>query len=679
MHASDLGDSPRDPSAPPGAGWALPILESACADLIRTGGVLLSHGPLSPGPWSVTLAATFQYLLPRVKRDLPSTQPAPRWALWLEGSWPVLARADLETVDHAPIAFLIPGVTSLPFPLLWALRRDEAAQVWTLQADAWSITSMRAALGDHLYERRLRPILRRFLPALPLDESAAREGLKRLARAAQSECPRRTSELTGLQRWSEFLAGQGSVALNCTSQRPAAAHTNPRPALRVAMYIGSLSPGGAERQFCNLAIGLQQRGHEVCAVTAYPPEGDSGHYTRLLSHAGIPVRTADSAGLLTRAESDRIRWDLLAALPGQIRTHATSLAFELARVQPDIVHAWLDHPNLIGGCAALAASDAQILLSTRNMNPTNFPRLHAPYMRTWYAALARSPRVHWLANSHAGARSYANWLSMDESRHHVVLNGLFADHFSRPTHAQRMAARSALGIDANRPVVAVINRLSEEKQPDLMLKVVSLLSCDLPDLLVLVAGQGPLEDHVRAAIKRHRLDERIRLLGRVEDVTQVLMAAECLLLTSTLEGCPNVALEAQHMGVPVVATAGGGTVDAVLHGRTGFLCKVGDAVGLARALRRLILDEPLRERMGAAAMRFVDESFSVDRMIDLTQQVYAEMLGRSSTRQPRRIVTPRIESAAPRERDLSLPEIMVRRLTPRPGALAATPARNGDI
>ncbi|MFW5652688.1 MAG: glycosyltransferase family 4 protein [Planctomycetota bacterium] len=461
----------------------------------------------------------------------------------------------------------------------------------------------------------------------------------------------------------------------------------PDQPLRVMHYIGSLNSGGAERQLCNLAIGLNERGHDVRVRTAYEMTGELGHYLPLLEEGGIDAvhasaeraiaqHAAERASRLRKTEgghggaepntnsdhghsageadddADRsivdagsraLRWDLLAAVPDHLRPLVMNLACELIVFRPHVVHAWLDHPNMIAGMAGLIAGAPRILFSTRNSNPTNFPRLHSPELDLWYRTLTPSDRIHWLANSHSGAASYADYVGVPVDKIHVVLNGVFRGHFTPPDDQSRSIAREKFGLPADAPVVAIVNRLSEEKQPELALKVISMVRSDLPDLRVLFAGAGPLEDRLREILRNRNMQDCVQMLGRVRNVDSIFLAADCLLLTSTLEGCPNVALEAQHVGIPVVATAGGGTIDAVVDGRTGFLCGVTDAAGLTIALRRVLQDAGLRRTFGRDAQTFVDACFSVDQMVDLTCEVYRSMVESNGHRDEdyRRVVTPK--------------------------------------
>src|SRR5262249_18153826 len=222
-----------------------------------------------------------------------------------------------------------------------------------------------------------------------------------------------------------------------------------------------------------------------------------------------------------------------------------------------------------------------IILSTRNSNPTNFPRLNLPYLQTWYRLAAQSRRVHWIANSRCGAASYADWIGIPVERFHLVFNGIDLTILPRPTAEARRDARSALGLKEVDLVVSGVFRLAEEKQPDLFLDVIQRVRPRVPQLRVLLAGNGDLEKHVAQRIADEGLAHCVRMLGRRSDVATILLASDVNLLTSKLEGTPNIALETQYLGTPIAATAGGGTVDAVLDGGTGFLTGVGDVEALA--------------------------------------------------------------------------------------------------
>jgi glycosyltransferase involved in cell wall biosynthesis len=135
-----------------------------------------------------------------------------------------------------------------------------------------------------------------------------------------------------------------------------------------------------------------------------------------------------------------------------------------------------------------------------------------------------------------------------------------------------------------------------------------------------LAGDGPMRDEVRALASP--LGARFTMLGARSDAATVLAAADLVLLTSRAEGTPNVLLEAQLLGVPVVATRVGGVGDAVDDGGTGILCAADDPAGLRDAVLRLLADDALRARLGAAGPAWIARRFSVEAMVDATDALY---------------------------------------------------------
>jgi glycosyltransferase involved in cell wall biosynthesis len=189
--------------------------------------------------------------------------------------------------------------------------------------------------------------------------------------------------------------------------------------------------------------------------------------------------------------------------------------------------------------------------------------------------------------------------------------------------------RERHGIATDAKVVCGVFRLAEEKQPLVFLKAIRRLARRMPNVRVLIAGDGDLRSAVEQFVDVNGLRNVVTVLGRVSDVGGVLDASDLLLMTSDFEGCPNAALEAQFMGVPVVATAVGGLPDAVIDGRTGFLVPARDVDRLAAAAEKLLADDALRLRFGRAGRQLVQTSFSLDRMVSEHEQIYAQMLSGS--------------------------------------------------
>jgi glycosyltransferase involved in cell wall biosynthesis len=515
------------------------------------------------------------------------------------------------------------------FGTLWQWRRRRAENFWFFHDGCWHEMDSEAALARRLFRRLVWPIVRTVSPGMGLDPEQAEKVV--MTWAAGRRNPFKIPEIhydadsrAGWECWNDFIAADNA----CTHESPGLPMGCP---LRVTQYIGALYAGGAERQLCNLTLGLAEGRHDVRVLTAYDGRGGRGHYEKLLARQRIPVRTARGRPQMILDMPPAHR-QLLRAVPADKREQILRLASELAVDRPDVLHCWLDEPNILGGLAGLYAGVPRILLSFRNVNPTHFPRLLKPHMRDWYQLLSQSRRVHFLANSYGGAASYAAWLRIREERIHVVLNGVCFDHFPEPTAANHAAARRTLGLQKGTPVLLGVFRFDDEKQPELFLEVARRVRRQINNLEVAIAGTGPLESAMRDFIDRYDMQRFVHLLGRREDIGQVYLAGDVLLLTSTLEGCPNVALEAQYLGVPVVATDGGGTRDAILPDQTGFLADSDTPDDLADKVVQLFRDQALHATMSARGPRFVREQFSLGRMVQETVQVYRRIFADAGKR-----------------------------------------------
>src|SRR5262249_40809164 len=155
---------------------------------------------------------------------------------------------------------------------------------------------------------------------------------------------------------------------------------------------------------------------------------------------------------------------------------------------------------------------------------------------------------------------------------------------------------------------------------------------------VRLAFVGPDEDGLQPAIAARcaGLHDRVRFHEFTHAPQEFMAAADVLCLPSYREGVGTVAIEAAACAVPVVASRIYGIVDAVDEGRTGLLHAAGDVQGLARELRRLIDDPPLRQSLGSAGRVRAGLEFDVTHMVAGQLAIYAGALGGASVRSARR-------------------------------------------
>jgi glycosyltransferase involved in cell wall biosynthesis len=286
----------------------------------------------------------------------------------------------------------------------------------------------------------------------------------------------------------------------------------------------------------------------------------------------------------------------------------------------------MDAANIASGLAARIVGVPVIVCGGRSMSPEHFA-LYQPYMRPGYRALIDDPSVVFLNNSQAGAVDYARWLALPRDRIQVLHNGI--EFPELPDAAARADARSSLGLPASGPIVGSILRFAAEKQPRLMIDAMAQILRQRDDTCTIVFGSGAQHEAMRRYVASLGLDRRLLLPGYTDNPWRSLSCMDLFLLTSRAEGLPNVLIEAQAMGVPVVSTAVGGARETFVDGTTGWAVTEHTPEVIGRICLELLSDSAKRAAAAIAACRFARERFGSARMIADTITVYRAAMARA--------------------------------------------------
>lgn len=322
--------------------------------------------------------------------------------------------------------------------------------------------------------------------------------------------------------------------------------------MRVLLLTNGLRFGGAERIVEALAEDLSAAGDavEVVATTR------GGAIADRLRGRGIPVTVLG------------LRNPLDATLPwrfGQI----------LRRFRPDVVHSHLAVSDIV---SALTPGPGARLATVHNPGV----ELGWTKRRLWRRALRRMDHV--TAVSAAAAAGLPG-------RAEILHPSLLRLDRSLP---DRPEARRRLGLPIAGRLVLGLGRLARVKGFDLLARVAPHL-----DATVAVIGEGPARGELAGG--------PLWLLGARADAATLLCAADVFVLPSRSEGFPQAALEAMAAGVPVVATAVGGTPELVRHRETGWLVPREDGAALQAALNRLLAAPEEASALARAARRAIAE------------------------------------------------------------------------
>jgi glycosyltransferase involved in cell wall biosynthesis len=213
------------------------------------------------------------------------------------------------------------------------------------------------------------------------------------------------------------------------------------------------------------------------------------------------------------------------------------------------------------------------------------------------------------------------------SKVQTMLLGLELDAFDlAPTAraAARAAFREELGIGGHEQVVTIVARLAPIKRVDRFLRVASLVR--RPGVRYVIVGDGEQGAQLRSSPEARALGDDVIFAGFRRDMAAVCAASDIMVQTSDNEGTPVSLIEAGAAGLPSVSTDVGGVRTVIADGETGYLRAAGDDQGLADAIGALLDDRAQARQMGAAARRRCRASFSLDRLVDDSVELYRSLL-----------------------------------------------------
>lgn len=224
-----------------------------------------------------------------------------------------------------------------------------------------------------------------------------------------------------------------------------------------------------------------------------------------------------------------------------------------------------------------------------------------------------------------GVREHVIAGGVGAQRVRTVYNGVDLSRFVPPDDLSK--AKRAVALDAARPVVGLIGRLSPEKGHDWFFEAAVPVAREFPDALFVLVGDGSRRGELEQKVAALGLAGQVHFVGYQSDIVPWMNAMDFLVLPSvTSEGFARVLIEAGALGKTAVTSPVGGNAEAVIDGQTGLLVPVNDASALSGAMARLLRHREERERLGRAMRERVEAHFTVARMVENSEAVYRELL-----------------------------------------------------
>jgi glycosyltransferase involved in cell wall biosynthesis len=233
-----------------------------------------------------------------------------------------------------------------------------------------------------------------------------------------------------------------------------------------------------------------------------------------------------------------------------------------------------------------------------------------------------------LANSPGVARSVIEEDGVRPQAVQVIPNFLEREAFEPYPAELRERLFGALGIPTDALLIGIVARLSPVKDHATLLAALPPLLAERPDLHLLIVGEGPLRPVLEAQAAALSFGSRIHFAGQQHRLPNPHALLDISVLSSRTEGFPNAIIEAMAAGRPVVATAVGGTLDAVRSEETGLLVPPANPTALSAALRELLNAPARRSSMGEVARRIARTEYAEDKVLGRLADWYESLLGR---------------------------------------------------
>jgi glycosyltransferase involved in cell wall biosynthesis len=328
-----------------------------------------------------------------------------------------------------------------------------------------------------------------------------------------------------------------------------------------------------------------------------------GHRAALVAHPEGELLRRMSEGLDLIPLAPRHEVDLSAAW---------RLSRVIKQLRPDVVHAHDPH------AVAMAATALAITA------PRPKPPLIAS--RRVEFRIARNSFSRWkygqvdcfIANSRAiRDRLVADGIPRDKTA--IVNEGVDVERIVRLRAAN---VHAELYLPTHAPIVGNVAALVPHKGQHHLIDAAALVVREVPDVRFVIVGDGELRESLEQHIRHSHLERHVFLAGFRADALELTKGFDVFAMSSVSEGMCTALVDAMAASKAAVATAAGGIPEVLVDGETGYLVPPRDHHVMAEKLVKLLKDEPLRRRMGDAALSRARTHFTVERMVEGTLDVY---------------------------------------------------------
>jgi glycosyltransferase involved in cell wall biosynthesis len=361
--------------------------------------------------------------------------------------------------------------------------------------------------------------------------------------------------------------------------------------VRVMIVVGSLEVGGAQKHIFDLVRQVDRSKFDISILISQA----GGYFYDRMRELGIPLYDLDVRG------------------PRHLISRFPRFLKFVREADPDVLHAFLYYPSLFGCLARLLGGRRapRLILSKRSLNLSLRADRHAIHKYI----LMRAPDAITAVSEPVRQRCLELGATSDKVR--VIENGIEPVDVTPTGHLRRL-----LGLGPDALLVGAVGSLTPRKRHRQLLAAMALLIPDLPDVHLVLMGEGQLRGELEAESRRLGISHRVHLPGMLVPAVSYVGDLSLFALPSSEEGMSNALLEAMMASVPCVASDIPSNREVVTNGQDGVLVDVDNPRVFADAMTAVLTDPRRRRSMGMQARDTILRRFGSRSMVEANEDLY---------------------------------------------------------
>lgn len=382
----------------------------------------------------------------------------------------------------------------------------------------------------------------------------------------------------------------------------------------------------------NLAMGLARRGNEVLVIC---PSQNGKNYTEVQD--GVKVCYLKSIQVKVypdqiHATNKRKKWQIWYKHGFRVSVFPK---IEVKKIlddfKPDVVHVQVSDPIGLSVVSYARKNGIPVVTTEHNQPEVLTEPLHVP-------GVVKKPVDALLSAYFANRQGKSDFVTMPtkqaifrllEGRDFkvpvaAVSNGVDLSAFkpgkvTTPTYEK-------YGISPNQPIVLYVGRIDPEKKVGVVIEAFARVHGEVPNALMLVVGDGVDKTRLIAMVKKMKLDDSVKFLGRIvpPELYEIYRMGTVFATASEIETQGIVLIEAAASGLPLIAVDKGAVSEICVTGKNGFLCEPGDVSEIAEAMGKLLTDKKLQKEFAETSIKLAHEhdfEKTLDKFLNIYQKV----------------------------------------------------------